>query len=724
MVIVGGVDTAQSPFGFMCFAKAQALSPRGRSRTFDESADGIAISEGISMVVLKRLEDAERDGDRIYAVIKGVAGSSDGKGRSMTAPRLEGQILALQRAYAQAGIRPSTVGLMEAHGTGTSLGDASELAAVADILQADGAKPQSCAIGSVKSMIGHTKSAAGITGLMKTALALYHQTLPATLHVEKPNPKLLEAGTPIFVNTENLPWIPPAATPRRAGVSAFGFGGTNFHAVLEEYQGDLRAPADVAQTEKWPAELYVWNDPTPASLSAATAAVSVSPSAQTRLAIVAGSPEDLQAKLAKAKTALESRQPLNDSQGIYLAYGPPRGKVAFLFPGQGSQKTHMLRDLALTFPEFRASFDRAEQSLAGRFPRKFAAYIYPAPAFSPEEEKRQAQEITDTVVAQPALGVVEIGLHHTLARLGVHPDMTAGHSYGEYVALAAAGVISDSALFDLSESRGRAIKDTTHGEAGTMAAVAADAAAIVKALDGMEGITLANHNSPRQTVISGANAAVHAAIKKLEAAGLTARLIPVACAFHSPLMDPARERFAAVLARQEYSKPSAAVYSNTLGEKYPDDPKEIAALLASHLTSPVKWVDEIRAMYDQGARVFVEVGPKGVLTGLARQILDGKDARFIQIDSDKNALVQLLNSLAQLAAEGVPVNTAELLRGRVAPPEPPARESGWRVNGLRAFPVSRPPHIVKPLDLITPSSIPTPAPIVIRETVPAPVSTP
>ena len=723
MAIVGGVDTAQSPFGYLCFAKAQALSPRGRCRTFDESADGIAISEGISMMVLKRVEDAERDGDRIYAVIKGVAGSSDGKGRSMTAPRLEGQILALQRAYARAGVRPASVGLMEAHGTGTALGDASELSAVADVFLADGAAPQSCAIGSVKSMVGHTKSAAGITGLMKVALALYHKTLPATLHVEKPNPKLLEPGSPIFVNTQTLPWIPPAGTPRRGGVSAFGFGGTNFHAVLEEFQGDLRDPADVAQTEKWPAELYVWNDPTAADLdTGAHVAPVVSPAAQTRLGIVATSPDDLRAKLAKAKTALESKQPLNDPQGIYLAFGPARGKVAFLFPGQGSQKTHMLRELALTFPEFRASLERAEQSVAGRFPKKLSAYIYPPPAFSPEVEKQQNFELTDTVVAQPALGVVEIGLCRTLNRLGVHPDMTAGHSYGEYVALAAAGVISDRALFDLSESRGRAIKDTTHDEAGTMAAVSNDADAIIKALDGMEGITLANHNSPRQTVISGSNAAVASAIQKLEAAKLAARPIPVACAFHSPLMEPARERFAAVLARQTFAKPHAAVFSNTLGAQYPEDPQEIAALLASHLVRPVKFVDEIRAMYEQGARVFVEVGPKGVLTGLARQILDGKDARCIQIDSDRNALGQFLNALAQLAAEGVPVDASQLLRGRVAQPEPPARESGWMVNGLRAFPKSQPPQIVKPLDLVTPSSIPAPAPVVIHAPAPQPAA--
>jgi acyl transferase domain-containing protein/NAD(P)-dependent dehydrogenase (short-subunit alcohol dehydrogenase family)/acyl carrier protein len=745
MAIVGGVDTAQSPFGYLCFAKAQALSGRGRCRTFDETADGIAISEGVSMMVLKRVEDAERDGDRIYAVIQGVAGSSDGKGRSMTAPRLEGQILALQRAYARAGIRPSTVGLIEAHGTGTTLGDASELAAVDNVFLADGAAPVSCAIGSVKSMVGHTKSAAGITGLMKVALSLYHQVLPPTLHVEKPNPKLLEPGTPMYLNTEAQPWIPPAGTPRRGGVSAFGFGGTNFHAVLEEFGGDLSDPADIAQTEEWPAELFVWSNVTPAALAELSVAqgtlrelASLLASGQSnalhdgpRLAIVATSVDDLRAKLAKTKSALENKQALNDTQGIYLAFGPATGKVAFLFPGQGSQKTGMLRDLALYFPEFRRSMEQAEQVLAGRFPRKLSAYIYPPAAFSPEREKQQNLELTDTLVAQPALGVVEIALCRALERLGVRPDMTAGHSYGEYVALAAAGVISDSVLFDLSESRGRAITDTTREEAGTMAAVQADAEAITKALGGMEGITLANHNSPRQTVISGANDAVRAAIGKLEAAGLTARLIPVACAFHSPLMEAARGRFAEVLARQTFSRPSAEVFSNTLGGLYPEEPREIAALLSSHLVRPVKFVDEIRAMYERGARVFVEVGPKGVLTGLARQILEGQTARFIQIDSDRGTpwagLVQLLHALAQLAVEGAAVEPAQLLRGRVGQAEPEVRETGWMVNGLRAFPRSRPPQVVQPIELVMPSAVPVPAalpvPVPMPATVPVPAAT-
>jgi NAD(P)-dependent dehydrogenase (short-subunit alcohol dehydrogenase family)/acyl carrier protein len=259
--------------------------------------------------------------------------------------------------------------------------------------------------------------------------------------------------------------------------------------------------------------------------------------------------------------------------------------------------------------------------------------------------------------------------------------------------------------------------------------VQADAEAITKALAGMEGITLANHNSPRQTVISGANDAVRAAIGKLEAAGLTARSIPVACAFHSPLMEAARGRFAEVLARQTFARPSAEVFSNTLGGPYPQEPREIAALLSSHLVRPVKFVDEIRAMYERGARVFVEVGPKGVLTGLARQILEGQAARFIQIDSDRSTpwagLVQLLHALAQLAVEGVAVEPAQLLRGRAGRAEPEARETGWMVNGLRAFPRSRPPQVVQPIELVMPSALPVPAalPVPVPATVPVPVAT-
>jgi acyl transferase domain-containing protein/NAD(P)H-dependent flavin oxidoreductase YrpB (nitropropane dioxygenase family)/NAD(P)-dependent dehydrogenase (short-subunit alcohol dehydrogenase family)/acyl carrier protein len=731
MVLVGGVDTVQNPFCFLCFAKSQALSPRGKCRPFDESADGIAISEGITVLVMKRLADAERDGDRVYAVIKGIAGSSDGRGRSMTAPRPEGQKLVLKRAYDQAGFSPATIGLVEAHGTGTVAGDTAELSSLTDVMRDSGARPGSCAIGSVKSMLGHTKSAAGITGLMKIALALYHKALPPTLNVERPNAKLREPGSPIFANTIPQPWIPPDGVARRAGVSSFGFGGTNFHAVVEEYQGELRDPADFPGREEWPAELFLWNAPSPDALQPSLELIArqlesgarpllrelaaavchragVSPEAGARLAIVATSFDDLKGKLARARAAVASGEKIADAQGVYLDADGPRPKVAFLFPGQGSQKPGMLCELALHFPEFRQSLELAGRVLAGRLPLPLSGYIYPPPAFTPEDEREQMRALTDTVVAQPALGTVEAALAKLLNRFGVAPDMAAGHSYGEYVALWAAGVFAEETLVDLSEVRGRAIKESVQGDMGAMAAVQADAATVSEAIREIPDVIVANDNSPRQMVIAGATEAVHEAVKRLSARGLSAKILPVACAFHSALMQPARDRLAAALGRQTFSPPKLAVFSNTLGGRYPEEPSKIAALLTDHLVRPVKFTDEVRAMYDQGARIFVEVGPKGVLTGLARQTLQGTDATFIQMDSgDGQGLAHLLHALAQLAVKGVTIEAGQLFRGRMAEvPElerllsvEAAPKPGWLVNGGHTFPRGQRPKIHEPLKL-------------------------
>ena len=343
VAIALGADTVQTPYAYMAFSKTHALSPKGRCRPFDAAADGIVLSEGVGAVILKRLADAERDGDRIYGVIKGMGASSDGRDKGLTAPRLEGQLRALRRAYGQAGVSPGQVGLIEAHGTGTVVGDQTEAQALIQLMREAQAGPQSCAVGSVKSMIGHTKCAAGIAGLIKTTLALHHRVLPPTL-VETPNPKGdFEEGV-LYLNTEPRPWVHGALHPRYAGVSAFGFGGTNFHAVLSEYTGDFIDHEPTA-SPRWPAELLVWSGPDrealrsaverclgsleagaqPAltDLAAATWKAHASSPDRPILTVVAASLDDLREKLRDASRRLrEPADRWHDPRGLDFAERP------------------------------------------------------------------------------------------------------------------------------------------------------------------------------------------------------------------------------------------------------------------------------------------------------------------------------------------------------------------------------------------------------------------
>jgi acyl transferase domain-containing protein/NAD(P)H-dependent flavin oxidoreductase YrpB (nitropropane dioxygenase family)/NAD(P)-dependent dehydrogenase (short-subunit alcohol dehydrogenase family) len=727
MVLVGGGDTVQNPFGYLCFSKTHAFSPRGRCRTFDESADGMVISEGIAVLVLKRMADAERDGDRIYAVIKSVAGSSDGRDKGLTAPRPEGQALALQRAYAKAGFSPATVGLLEAHGTGTVAGDQAEVETLKRVFAAAGAAQQSCAVGSVKSMIGHTKCTAGVAGLMKIALALYHKVLPPTMHVEKPNPKAGFPESPFYVNTEPHPWVDGVAEdPRRAGVSAFGFGGTNFHAVLEEYTGNFLDSACQAVFQDWPGELLLWvgnsrQDLLTALESLAQAlAQGAKPAlrdlaytlwqlarerSERKLAVVATSLDDLRQKLTWAQEALRTpgRTPIYDPRGIYYTEAPlaREGKVAFLFSGQGSQYPNMLCELALHFPEVRERFELADRLLADQLQERLSTHVFPPPCFTPEEERTRQQALTQTNIAQPALGAASMGLFCLLRALGVQPHAVAGHSYGEYVALCSAAVFSEEVLYMLSEARGRCIIEASGQELGTMAAVAEEWGRVRGVLQSVEDVWIANVNAPRQTVISGTRQGVEQAIEHLGNEGIQARLIPVACAFHSPVIAPARERLDKVLSSLEFHMPQLEVFSNATAAPYPHDPEAIAALLAEHLVSPVRFADEVEAMYGVGTRIFVEVGPRNVLTSLTTQILG--DRPHLSVASDvagRPGLLQLLHMLGQLAVHDTPLTLDRLYRGRAVRQlnlaaleaetrDKPLSPTTWLVNGGRARPLNQ-----------------------------------
>ncbi|MGH3694198.1 MAG: SDR family oxidoreductase [Pseudonocardiaceae bacterium] len=699
MVLAGGADLHNSINDYLVFASVKALSATGRCRPFDASADGIALGEGVACVVLKRLADAERDGDRIYAVIKGVGSASDGRSLGLTAPRPEGQRRALERAYAMAGISPAQVGLVEAHGTGTVVGDRTELAVLTELFTAAGAPTGSCSLGSVKSQIGHTKCAAGIAGLIKAACAVHTGVRPPTGQLRNPIPSWDRGHSPFSFDIAARPWASSAL--RVAGVSGFGFGGTNFHAVLTSYDG---APEPRHGLDAWPAELFLFagadraaavgemdrltelitaNDSAGRPWRLRDLARTVCGSRQGRVwaGVVAENLDDLATKLDQARTAAAA-------DGVFVASSSDTsdvdggGQVAFLFPGQGSQRPGMLGDLFVAFPRLRRFLELGD---------RWAGAMFPPAAFGKDESMRQRAALTDTRVAQPTLGVAGLTMNELLNSLGVQPDHLGGHSYGELVALAAAGAVDPAELLELSEARGRAILAAAGTDAGTMAAVAA-APDQVRAVFGDEPVVVANHNGPTQTVISGPTSAVQAVLDRLTDVGLTGALIPVACAFHSPVVAGATSILAAELDGRTVSSPQRPVWSNTTAAPYPVDPVAIRETLAIHVAEPVRFVEQVEAMYAAGVRIFVEAGPGRVLTQLVGTILAGRAHVAVATDvPGEPGLRQLLKALAELAVAGVPIDPAALFHGRdahaVSASAVPRRPS-WLVNG----------HLVKTTD--------------------------
>ena len=693
VAIAGGVDTVQSPFGYLCFSKTQALSPTGKPKTFDQGADGIAISEGLAVVVLKRLKDAERDGDRIYAVIKAVAGSSDGKALGLTAPRPEGQKRALKRAYAQAGFSPSTLGMAEAHGTGTPVGDRAEARTITETLQAEGAAPRSCAISSVKTLLGHTKASAGVAGLIKVALSLYHRTLPAHYGVEKPIDTIADAKSPVYLLKDARPWLAHPQHPRRGGVSAFGFGGTNFHAVLEEYRGAQGFGATSASgSPRWPQELFVLRAADEAAMSAdigrlITAlkqgtelklrdlAYSLARQAASRrgsavcVAVVARDFGALVNDLEAANAALSGHSPKPLPQSVRIGRGlkSQTPNVAFLFPGQGSQYVNMGREAAVYIEELRGALEFADHVLQADYPQMLSRTILPPAVFDAEAEKQQVAALTDTRVAQPSIGALSLGYLRLAERLGLGAMALAGHSYGEYAALLAAGVFSPQEFLRLSAVRGRCMAEAARSSApGTMAAVQAKREVVAQAIAGISGVRIANHNSPEQAVISGPTAGIDEALRKLESAGVRVSRLPVSGAFHTELVAGAQIGLSAAIQAAPVSAPRLPVYSNTTAAAYPTDAAGIRKTLDGHLLNSVEFVREIEAMYAAGARVFVELGPKGVCSNMARQTLAGRDAVAVSLDGQGGGLRGLLLGIAELCAAGVELNLVRLFDGRDA----------------------------------------------------------
>ncbi|MGK3996911.1 SDR family NAD(P)-dependent oxidoreductase [Sorangium sp. So ce1024] len=698
LVIAGGCDTMNDAFMYMCFSKTPALSRSGDCRPFSDKADGTLLGEGIAMVALKRLEDAERDGDRVYAVIRGIGSSSDGRSKSVYAPVPEGQAKALRRTYAAAGYGPDTVELMEAHGTGTKAGDAAEFEGLRAMFDESGrADRQWCALGSVKSQIGHTKAAAGAAGLFKAIMALHHKVLPPTIKVDRPNPKLEIEKTPFYLNTEARPWIRAADHPRRASVSSFGFGGSNFHVALEEYTG----PAPRAwRVRSAPAELVLLSADTPAALAdraralakaaeapeslrflARESVLSFDASRPARLGLCATDEADLARKLEQVAAHLGARpEQALAAPLVHYANGEAPGQVAFLFPGQGSQYVAMGADVLMTFDAARAAWDAAAGVAFGEVP--LHEVVFPRPVFSDEERRAQEARLRETRWAQPAIGATSLAHLGLLVALGVRADAFAGHSFGEITALHAAGALSAADLLRVARRRGE-LMGAASSERGAMIAVPR-AIDEVRAL-GLGDVVVANHNGPKQVVLSGSVAAIEAAEKRLGELGIQARRLDVAAAFHSPLVAEASAPFREFLAGIDVGAPAAPVYSNAEVEPYPGGGDAVRDRLARQLAAPVRFVEEIERMYAAGVRTFVEVGPGSVLTNLVGEILSGRPHRAVALDrKGKHGVTSLFEAVARLAVAGVPLDARVLWEGFAAPVDPrtqPKPKLALPING-------------------------------------------
>ncbi|WP_413175988.1 SDR family NAD(P)-dependent oxidoreductase [Anabaena azotica] len=676
MMITGGVDTDNSIFAYMCFSKTPAVSPGDKVKPFDVDSDGMMLGEGVGMVVLKRLEDAVRDGDRIYAVIKGIGSSSDGKYKSIYAPHSEGQIKALRRAYENAGFSPETVGLIEAHGTGTMVGDPTEFTSIKQVFGENNSQTQHIALGTVKSQIGHTKAAAGAASLIKTALALHHKVLPPTINITKPHPKLNIENSPFYLNTETRPWI--SQQPRRAGVSAFGFGGTNYHVVLEEYANEHHQSYRLHNTAK---SILLFASTTQELLSRCediqqklTAPekqrhyqqlIKESQSLEipvncVRIGFVADSlnqvEEFLQISINQLRNKPEAES-WEHPKGIYYRQKgiETTGKIVALFSGQGSQYLEMGQELAVNFPCLRETYIYMDKLLCEDGLKPLSEVVFPQPVFDQSQKQNQLETLQKTEYAQPGIGVFSAGLYKILQQAGFKADFVAGHSFGELTALWAGGVLSEEDYFFLVKERGKAMATPTEFDAGGMLAVKGNISQVKEIIKDFPQVAIANWNSQHQVVLAGKKAEITKVQNVLKEKGFSTFLLGVSAAFHTPLVSHAQKPFAQAIEKVTFNSAKIPVYTNLTGGFYPNEASAIQKTLKEHLLNQVLFQQEIENIYKAGGYCFVEFGPKNVLTNLVKEILGDKPHIAVALNgnSTKNSDLGLREAVIQLRVAGV-----------------------------------------------------------------------
>jgi amino acid adenylation domain-containing protein len=672
VALAGGVSVRSAKTGYL-YQEDGIQSPDGCCRAFDAEGRGTVFSSGAGLVVLKRLADAVEDGDTIHAVLKGSALNNDGEHKiGFTAPSADGQAEVISRALELAGVDPEEVQYVEAHGTATPLGDPIEAAGLTRAFRDAGATRRGyCAIGSVKTNIGHTDSAAGVAGLIKTVLALEHREIPPSLHFERPNPQIDFGSSPFYVNNRLRPW--KSDNPRRAGVSSFGIGGTNAHAVVEE----APAPRETDPPAR-PWQLLALSAKTPAALEALTARL-----AGHLAEMPENDPESDEEEAGKAladvaftlqagRRALPWRRTVvcRDRADAVVALAdrarrfdgaPPQGSLslAFLLPGQGSQRPGMTAGLYAAEPLFRREVDRMAEILRSHLGGEdLREILYPSETGSAEAARR----LDRTSITQPALFVVETALARLWMSWGVRPQALLGHSIGEYVAAHLAGVFSLEDALELVAARGRLIAELP---GGAMLAVALAEADVLELLG--TGLSLAAVNGPGQCVVSGSEEAVEALHAELLARGVTSRRLATSHAFHSRQMEPLLEPFTRLVRRAAPKPPQIPFLSNVTGRWITAEEATDPAYWARHLRQPVRFVDGLAALFAEPSRALLEVGPGRALTGLARRLAEsrGETGRVLvpslppveeRVPSEAGEDANLLGALGRLWAAGIPVD--------------------------------------------------------------------
>ncbi len=683
--LAGGVYLCVTPEHHVAFSRIGAISKQGKCLPFDQRADGFVQGDGAGIVMLKRLADAERDGDRIYAVIHGIGSNNDGGENGPMAPVKEGQIDVIGRAWAEVAVDPAHLGYIECHGTGTLVGDHIEFdglaTALGDKIAAGGGR---AGLGSSKANFGHTMSAAGVAGLIRAVMAIHHGTVPPMANFESPKPDLPLAGSPFYIPKEATPWT---AATKLATVSSFGFGGTNVHVVVGNHVSAGAAEGVMAAAEQAELVLVSAADEASLRLAAKGLAKAIEADANTtvagvarvqakkrrqaaRLAVVASSKGELAGKLAEFG---DGGHPKGVTFGVATLEAP---KVAFIYPGQGAQRIGMLAGVRDRFPVVRRALDAMDAASVGVMDKPVTHYLYPERRGETNADAALAS-LTETHNTQPALFAVGHALTQLLQSVGVAPVVVAGHSVGEFTAAAAAGVLSPADGLRWCAVRGQGMQ-RLGGDKGAMAAWVADRGAAEQCL--VAGAVIANVNHPRQVVISGGTEVVAQANAKARAAGIEVTELRVSHGFHSPVFD-ALNLDAAVdgIVFREGNVPVASCIS---AERYVE-PDKAAAVFKRHAQSPVLWTDALALAKDAGADIFLQVAAGGPLISFVRGTLPGVPAVSLASKDDGDGGASLLEGLGQLFVLGVDVDVLPITGASPIASVPPSilpREVYWIVG--------------------------------------------